>query len=260
VSTQDQYRELVEAYALGSLDAAVQAAMEEHLRSGCQECAQALEEARWLVTRLAYLAPDATPSDILKGRLMQTARAETVSIRPKSRTPIWLWAAAAAVLVFALYNAREAYVLREKIASLQKTTAATMQDREKLRSQLQEAKLQAMIMTDPKSQTFALPASEKDWPQMKAMWHDEYGLCVMGHEIPMPKSNRTLELWLMPKTPGSKPMPLMTVRPNQDGSLYVVVAHPPEDMHNTKWLAITEEPAGGSSQPTGAPMWMGSIS
>jgi hypothetical protein len=31
-------------------------------------------------------------------------------------------------------------------------------------------------------------------------------------------------------------------------------------MHNTKWLAITEEPAGGSPQPTTAPMWMGSVS
>ncbi|HUI76191.1 MAG TPA: anti-sigma factor [Candidatus Acidoferrum sp.] len=260
MTDHDQFRELIEAYALGSLDASDRTSVDEHLRSGCSECSKALEEARWLVTRLAYLAPEAVPSDILKGRLMHTVRAEAGSIRQKARTPIWLWAAAAAVLVFALYNAREAYVLREKIASMQKTTVASMQDREKLRGQLEEAKRRAMIMTDPKSQTFVLPASEKDWPQMKAMWHDEYGLCVMGHEIPMPKGDRTLELWLMPKTPGSKPMPLMTVRPDQSGSLYLVVAHPPEDMHNTKWLAITEEPAGGSSQPTGAPMWMGSIS
>jgi anti-sigma-K factor RskA len=260
VSTQDQYRELIEAYALGSLDATVQAAMEEHLRSGCLECARALEEARWLVTRLAYLAPEATPPDILKRRLMKAVRAEAGTIHAKSRTPIWLWVAAAAVLVFAVFNAREAFILHEKISALQKSAAASLQNQEELRSQLEEAKRQAMIMTDPKSQTFVLPASEKDWPQMKAMWHEEYGLCVMGHAIPMPKGNRTLELWLMPTTPGSKPMALMTVRPAQDGSFYLVVAHPPEDMHNTKWLAITEEPPGGSPQPTGPPMWMGAVS
>ena len=38
-----------------------------------------------------------------------------------------------------------------------------------------------------------------------------------------------------------------------------MVANPPEDMADTKALAITEEPAGGSPQPTSTPMWVGGV-
>jgi len=53
VSKCDQFRELIEAYALGALDAEERAGFEAHLASGCQNCAKAVEEARWLVSQLA---------------------------------------------------------------------------------------------------------------------------------------------------------------------------------------------------------------
>jgi anti-sigma factor RsiW len=62
VSEHDQFRELIEGYALGALDASERAALEAHLAVGCPECAKALEEARFLVSQLAYLAPPAEPS------------------------------------------------------------------------------------------------------------------------------------------------------------------------------------------------------
>ena len=76
MSNHDQFRELIQGYALGALDAQERAALEAHLASGCSECSKALEEARWLVSQLAYLAPGAEPSELLKGRLLQTVRAE----------------------------------------------------------------------------------------------------------------------------------------------------------------------------------------
>jgi anti-sigma-K factor RskA len=260
VINHDPFRELIEAYALGALDAGERTGLEAHLRSGCPECATALEDARSLVSRLAYLAPDATPSEILKGRLMQTVRAEGRKQRSSLRIPSWMWAAAAAMLLFALYNAWDARQLRQHIREMQESTAAALQNQEELHRQLEVTMREALILTDPKSETFVLPASDKEMPQMKAMWHQKFGLCVMGQKIPMPSSNRTLQLWLIPKAPGSKPMPSMTLRPEADGSFCLVVANPPEDMHDTKALAITEEPAGGSPQPTSTPMWVASIS
>ena len=76
----------------------------------------------------------------------------------------------------------------------------------------------------------------------------------------MPPSNRTLQLWLIPKTPGAKPMPSMMWRPDANGNFMLMVANPPESMRDVKALAVTEEPAGGSPQPTSAPMWLGSVS
>ena len=68
VSEHDQFRELIEAYALGALDANERAALEAHLASGCAECAKTLEEARLVVSQLAYLAPPAEPSAMLRAR------------------------------------------------------------------------------------------------------------------------------------------------------------------------------------------------
>jgi Anti-sigma-K factor rskA, C-terminal len=191
---------------------------------------------------------------------MQFVRSEASPVRKRSVIPVWIWVAVASALLFALYNAQEAYVLRVKIAKMQESTAVSMQAQENLRSQLLETKRQAMILTDPKSHAFVFAAREKEWPQMKAVWNAEYGLCVMGHKIPLPKANRTLELWLLPMTRGSKPIPVTTLPPDPSGNFYLVVAHPPEDIRDTRWLAITEEPAGGSAQPTSAPLWMAPIS
>jgi anti-sigma-K factor RskA len=92
------------------------------------------------------------------------------------------------------------------------------------------------------------------------MWHPELGICVMGEKMPMPSANHVFQLWLIPKTPGSKPMPMQTFWPDADGKMVHVVENPPEPMWNTSALAVTEEPASGSAQPTSEPMWVGGIS
>ena len=77
---RDSFRELIEAYALGALDADEHAAVAAHLATGCADCTRVLAESRWIITQLAYLAPDATPSDMLRRRLMQTVRAEATAL------------------------------------------------------------------------------------------------------------------------------------------------------------------------------------
>jgi anti-sigma-K factor RskA len=52
----------------------------------------------------------------------------------------------------------------------------------------------------------------------------------------------------------------MTFWPDADGKFVLMVANPPDAMSDTQALAITEEPVGGSPQPTGTPMWVGGVS
>lgn len=253
---------MAEGYALGALDAADRAAFESHLTS-CHDCARAVEEARVVVSQLAYLAPDAQPSDMLRRRLLQSVRAGApgaVTIPRKTAVPVWLWAGVAAMLVVTLYSTWEARNLQREIRATNERAALELKHREVLEAQYLAARREAMIVTDPKSVKIMMRPADKGMPEMEAMWHEKLGIVVMAKDVPMPANDRTLQLWLIPKAAGSKPMPAGVVRPDANGQVMMLVATPPEEMPETKALAITEEPAGGSLQPTTAPKCFGTVS
>lgn len=283
MSNCDQFREMYEAYALGALDPPERAAFEAHLATGCAECAKAVAEARWLVAQLAYLAPEASTSDMLKDRLMQTVRSEAKSsslrATPTKTTtpsgiPYWLAAGIAALLLLTLYFAWDAHRLKQElraanernqrneeiVASTQNERAAAQHELSAMQEQMVKMRRENAILTDPASVKITLAAQKIQAPQMVAMWHDKYGIVLTGQKIPMPSGNRVLQLWLIPKAPGGKPIPSMTVRPDANGNFVILVSNPPAASSNTKALAITEEPAGGSPVPTTTPKWVGAMS
>ena len=259
---------MIEAYALGALDRDERAAMDAHLATGCADCAKLVEEARWLVSQLAYAAPEAAPSDMLKGRLMQIVRAEThdtSAAKPhvmpaKSTVPYFLWAAVAALLLFSFYSTWNMRRLQDEIREANDRSAALLQQRQKAEQQLAAAKREAMIMMDPSSVKIAPAGNAANGMQLEAKWNSELGIVVMGENIPMPSPHHVLQLWFIPKAKGAKPMPSMMVMPDANGKFVLLVANPPESMGATKAIAITEEPEGGSPWPTETPRWVGGVS
>lgn len=262
-SSHNEFRELVQGYALGVLDPEERAAFEGHLGT-CVECTKALDAARLVVSELAHLAPPAMPSAQVEDRLLRQVRSEVgakLQTTPaQAAVPRWLWAGVAAVLLFSVYSGWNARKLQNEINRLNERAASERKRREVLEKEFVAAQVQALILMDPRSKKIMLPPKDPNMPQLEAMWHPELGLCVMGQRVPMPSQNRAFQLWLIPKTPGKKPMPLHTMWPDANGKLMHVVANPPEPMGDTKAIAVTEEPAAGSPQPTSEPMWVGSVS
>jgi len=264
VSDYDQFRELLEGYALGALDEPERVKLEAHLATGCAECDKALQEARWLVTQLSYLAPPAEPSGMLRARLLQKVRAEapnkpTVAAAPaKATIRFWMWAGVAALLLLTVYSTWNAKKLSDRVTALNARIDAAVKEREQLNRQLAEAKHEAHILTDPDSKRFTIWPNDKQMPKLEAAWHPDMGIYVTGQQIPMPGKNHILQLWLISKN--GKPMPSRTFSPDSAGKVELMVHDPPEVMAETKALAITEEPMGGSPQPTTAPMWFGGVS
>jgi anti-sigma-K factor RskA len=267
LSDFDQFREMAEAHALGALDAEERAALEAHLAAGCPGCEKALAEARWLVSQLAYLAPETAPSEALKERLMRSVGADSrvvaLASAKKSATPFWLWAGVAALLMLTLYATWNTRQLSKQVQRMQDEATAEVQKREKLEQELaalqQEARMRA-ILTNPESTRIMLMPSKKDLPSLEAKWHSQLGLVVTGYQVPKLSGDRVLQLWLIPKDSGAKPMPSITFWPERDGKLAKLVATPQEGMREVKALAITEEPAGGSEQPTSPVIWVGGVS
>jgi len=272
VSSHDQFREMYEAYALGALDAQDRLAFEAHLASGCQECTKGVAEARWLVSRLAYIAPDARPSDMLKSRLMQAVRSEAKapptasSAPPPTGIPYWLSAGIAALLLITLYSAWSAHQAKEELRASNERLAAHMEQERTETQQKFSAMEEQMalmhrenaILTDPAATKVTLMPQKIQAPQLVAMWQHQNGIVLAGQKVPMPASNHVLQLWLIPKDPNGKPIPSLTVRPDANGRMVLVISHPP-DPNQIKALAITEEPEGGSAQPTSPIRWVGAM-
>jgi len=71
-----QLSEFYEEYALGTLEGPEREEIERHLARACPTCTPGVEQARWLVAQLAYLAPDAAPPAGLRARIIAAATAE----------------------------------------------------------------------------------------------------------------------------------------------------------------------------------------
>jgi anti-sigma-K factor RskA len=264
VNEHDQFRELLEAYALGALDSNERASIEAHLAAGCPECTSALAEARRLVSQLAYLAPTAEPSEMLRARLLQKVRAEGQSgdrpsaVPVKSSIPWWMWAGVAALLILSVYSTWKAHQLEQTVRDVQATLDKQIKENESLNESVVAARQEAHILADPNSKRFIIWPNDKQMPKLEATWHPNMGIYVTGWQVPMPSKDHVLQLWLISKT--GKPMPSRTFWPDAKGKVDLMVDNPPEVLAQTKALAITEEPMGGSPQPTTTPMWVGGVS
>jgi Anti-sigma-K factor rskA len=178
---------------------------------------------------------------------------------PKSAIPLWIWVGVAAVLLFAVYNAHEARSLQNRIHKMQDSLAAQIKLQEESAQQFVRARREAVILTDPKSLKIKMSAAKKGLPELQATWHPELGIVLSGQGLPAPSRSGTLQLWLIPKAPRAKSSSSLTLRPDPNGELDLLVANPPLSPSETKALAITEEPSGGSVQPSGTPMWAGTV-
>ena len=171
-----------------------------------------------------------------------------------------MWGAVAALLIFTLYTSWETVQLNKTIQETNAQAKAEIAKRQDLQEQFAIAQRAAIILTDPRSVKIPLGTENKELPKMEAFWHAKLGIVVAGLNVPTPSGARTLQLWLIPKSSGSKPIPSLTLRPDANGKFVLLVANPPDAMEATKALAITEEPAGGSQAPTTKPIWVGTIS
>ena len=73
---EDQYIELVQAYAFGALPQSEARAFEEHLKQGCESCQRELQGYESTLTALSLAAPSVNPPDRLRDLLLERVSAE----------------------------------------------------------------------------------------------------------------------------------------------------------------------------------------
>lgn len=228
---EHQAHTLLAAYVLDAVDADEREAVEAHLAE-CADCradAAALRETAADLAEADATAPPASLRASVMDRVAQTPQlapatqptpAPVRGRRPRRTT--WLVAAAAVAVTgvgasWGLLNSRG-----DSAGTLERDVIA--------------------VASAPDAHTMEIALGDSHLVMSDRM--DE--VAVMGHEAPMPADGMEYQLWLVLEDGTYMPGP--TFMPDHDGDVMTLA-----DLHDEKVMGftITEEPMGGSEEPSG---------
>jgi len=253
-----QLAALYEEFALGVLPGEERAELEAHLARACKVCTPGVEKARWVVAHLAHLAPEAQPPASLKRKILSAVTASAAATEkqqaPPRRAvfPAWAWAAAAALALVTGYAVRQMQTLTTQLGDLRRQMKVAELQNRTLQDQLDLGRLVAAVMMSPASKQLKLMPANSTMPMVHAYLHPQMGVAITADLMPALPASRTLQLWSVPKK--GQPLSLAIFHPDGQGQVAFVapVTMPQEEIAA---LAVSEEPAGGSPQPTSTPTW-----
>jgi hypothetical protein len=282
--THDTAREALEALALDALDASEREGVMAHVVD-CAECQRELAVLDSTASELALAVPPLPMApaqrDRIKARLLARAgadramaerafadvRAETSSpARPSDvvalRAPrrgmgaaAWMAMAAGLVAVAGMGGflrvSRERDALRGSLQVAQAERGARLAAMDSLRTTLEDKDRMIANLTGAQVAVMTLASQSPTSPTGRMFWdqaHDAW--TFVAHQVPMPKSGRTYQLWLVTPTAKINAGTFMP-KPNGEVMMRATYALPKDSLAA---VAVTDEPMGGSPQPTTAPM------
>lgn len=245
VERQDQ----ILLYASNALDEAEAEELRAHLATGCAKCNAALREAKDFAGDLLGSLTPVTPSVGLKHQLMQSVLRDLVAPAKRSsdvkRLRMIGYVAAASIgfimgmlLMYSRLTPQSDY--QDKMRQLEVALADSRMSNQELQQMLGSSQTKLVSMGSAPDQ----PGGRALWDQEKRKWHQYI------FNLKPPANGRTYELWFIPA--GGKPIRAGIFDTDAKGA-GVLVADLPADLRDLAVVAITDEPAGGSDQPTTTP-------
>lgn len=267
--TCEQLALLYDEYALGVLEGEERSELEQHLARECPTCTPGVAAARGFVSQLALAAPSVEPPPELRAKILDAVNASGDAVRATSgieqkkstpeRTtfPAWAWLAAAVLALATAYSVAQMNRENTQLAELrQQIKTATMQT-QALQNQLEMDRMVASVMLSPESAQLKLQPTDKNEPVVHAYLHPHMGVAITADQMPALASERTLQLWFVPKS--GKPVSAAIFHPDATGQV-AFVAPVTIPLNEIAALAVTDEPAGGSPQPTTPIAWIAKVS
>lgn len=272
MTDHDRYGELAGPYALGILSADDRRLFEAHL-AGCPECRADVRDAAIVAEALGHAVAAEAPPAALRGRVLAGAFSTSPSAdRPARLVPIapaprvaghvrlepWLLAAASiAIVALGLYALALQSKLRETDAALRSAQA---------RLAAADTRVASLERASDETSRIALVASAPDAVRVdlagqapapdargRAFWSPTRGVALAADALPPLPQGRVYQLWLV--TADAK-VGAGLLRPDASGRL--LGASQTTGVRPVA-IALTIEPEGGVSSPTGAIYLVGSL-
>jgi anti-sigma-K factor RskA len=231
-----EIREALAGYALDTLEPAEVSTVEAHLVT-CAECRAELDGFRRVVAGIGMTTRPEAPSPGLKSRVLQQALHRPLPASDAGTARAW-WRgpaglAVAASLALAVAAGVWAITMRDELMSRDRTVA---------------------ILTAPDVQRVDLKGQGSTArASARAYWSTSRGLVFNAESLPPLDPGHVYQLWTIHN---GKPASAGLLRPDATGA----AAHqsaPPVGATVPEAVAVSIEPAGGVSSPTGAIVLVG---
>ena len=243
MSEHERWVDAAGAYVLEAMPDDERKAFERHL-SGCAICRDEVEELLPAAHALPMASPQMTPPPELKARIMAEVEREAALLAqagesadrpapaPRRERRSWLAGWRLAPVAAALL-----------IAGVLAGTALERDD--------------ATVPTEPATRTVAVTVDTKRAPSGRAELRVTDGeATLVGQGMPQPPEGRVYQVWVMPKG-SNTPQPTDALfSPRADGSVAAAIPN----VSDAKMVLVTDEPMGGSDEPTRTPVMTASPS
>jgi len=229
-------------FAFGAAEPDIREEIRAHVARGCQACGPSHRRALELLTSMAMHATPVDPSPRLRRKILAMVSPETMAPRRLGFgwTLVWGTTAILAVSIATLLGVQ-----------IRRISALRMADAERFQRITQ-------IVSSPDSLDVRFGGVALNPPSGHVFLHPERGVALIASNLPKLSEGKTLEMWMLPKAPGAKPIPAGTFRPEREGWGYAVDPQP-VNLQDLTGVAVTIEPEGGSSQPTSQPIIMATL-
>ena len=289
--SMDELRDMAPAYALGALSTEEKTAFENAL-NGSAELANEVAEFRAVVERLgteqqvvpppalrarfleriaadkagtppSVATPPVTPPPVTPPPVAEApARAFTVSTNksvPASDVPKQRWwlsgalgAALAASLIFLVQRNSQVSSLTSSLAARDSVLTGAQ-----LRLAQRDSTVEDLLEADSASLVVHLASTASNGPGVQVFWNVKQGRGVLhAFRLKPAAQGRAYQLWLIKD---GKPVASRVFNSETDQRGLVWGIEMPTATTGVTALAITEEPAGGSVQPTTTPFIIGAL-
>lgn len=238
----DDYKEMIPARALLALDAADARALNDHLEN-CSECRKDLETWEATAAALSLAADPMEPSPKVRERILDEIRSDhsTSQVIPFRSTSRNIWTS------FGSLGAIAAVIL---FAALIVGLIVLWRQNRDARVELARSKEFLQLVTTPGAKVAELKSTDAGAGATAKLVYDPSGRAILlADRLPDVPRGKAYQLWFIV---GNKPpLPGKTFVPDKTGK-GVMKDQVPQPALDSAVFAITLEPAGGASAPTGA--------
>lgn len=249
--THEELSELYELYALGVLEPEERTELEQHLSRNCPQCTAGLRSALAMTAMFGAGSEMVEPPRRLRKRVLAS-----LGLEPRWRS-LWIgsWGLAtaglcAALAVMVTQNKSRLDQIAELRSELTRQIEQSGADRAKLLAGLK-------MLSEPDTEQVVFGKGTPQPPRGRVFVNASRGVLLMASNLPPAPPGKAYEMWIVPKT--GAPIPAGMFQPDSGG--FVLYLRPePVDRSAAKAVAVTLEPASGSTAPTSTPLIAAALS